>query len=166
MDESFAAIQTKGVLKKFEFDLRDALKMLDLSIIANPNDARYFYRKNVTYEVVNRALNFAKKKFDNVPILNLVSFVIVKVHDLVLEQRTFHQNMLLHYLQNFTPEELGLSKKEADTVFSSIYESRIAPINFGESNRAAVQLASLWNRQLLHHAKKLQLQNQTDSVHL
>lgn len=137
VDASFAAIQTKGVLKKFEFDLRDALKMLDLSIIANPNDARFFYRKNVTYEVVRKALDFAKKKFDNIPLLNLVSFVIVQVHDLVLEQRTFHQNMLLHYMQNFTAEELGLSKKEADTVFSSIYESRIAALNYFESNRAA-----------------------------
>jgi hypothetical protein len=137
VDQAFSNIHDHGVLRRFEFELKDVLKMLDLSIIANPNDARFFYRKNVTYEVVTRALNFAKKKFDNIPILNLVSFVIVKVHDLVLEQRLFHQNMLLHYLQNYNHEDLGLEKKEVDFVMSSIYESRIAALNFPESNAAA-----------------------------
>jgi len=137
VDSAFTQIHSHGVLKKFEFELKDVLKMLDLTIIANPNDARFFYRKNVTYEVVTRALNFAKKRFDNIPILNLVSFVIVKVHDLVLEQRQFHQNMLLHYLQNHTASDLGLEKKEVDFVMSSIYESKIAAINLPESNAAA-----------------------------
>ena len=137
VDQAFSEIHDHGVLKKFEFELKDVLKMLDLSIIANPNDARFFYRKNITYQVVTRALNFAKKKFDNIPILNLVSFVIVKVHDLVLEQRLFHQNMLLHYLQNYNHEDLGLEKKEVDFIMSSIYESRIPAMNYPESNAAA-----------------------------
>jgi hypothetical protein len=137
VDASFAEIQKHDVLRTFEFDLKKALKMLDLAIIADPTDARYFYRKNVTYEVVKRAIEFAKKKFDNVPVLNLISFVIVKVHDLVLEQRLFNQNMLLHYLENFNEKDLGLSKEEADFVFSSIYESRIAATNYPESNAAA-----------------------------
>lgn len=137
VDESFEGIQAHGVLEKFEFDLKDALKMMDLSIIANPNDSRFFYRKNVTYKAATMALDFAKKKFDSVPLLNLVSFVIVQVHDMVLEQRTFHQNMLLHYLQNFKPSELGITKEEADKIFSSIYESRIGLVNLLESNRAA-----------------------------
>lgn len=137
VDRSFAEIKKHEVLKKFEFDLKKALKMLDLSIIADPTDARYFYRKNVTYEVVKRAINFAKKKFSNIPVLNLVSFVIIKTHELVLEQRTFHQNMLLHYLENVPEKDLGLSKEEADHVFSSIYESRIPVTGYGESNRAA-----------------------------
>ena len=137
VDKAFNEIHAHGVLKRFEFELKDVLKMLDLSIIANPNDARFFYRKNVTYEVVTRALNFAKKKFDNIPILNLVSFVIVKVHDLVLEQRLFHQNMLMHYLENHDHTALGLTMKEVDHMMSSIYESRIAAINLPESNNAA-----------------------------
>jgi hypothetical protein len=136
VDETFAEIQKHDVLNKFAFDLKKALKMLDLSIVADPTDARFFYRKNVTYEVVRRAIDFAKKKFDNVPVLNLVSFVIVKVHDLVLEQRLFHQNMLLHYMQNFETK-LGMTESEVNRVFSSIYESRIAATGYGESNRAA-----------------------------
>lgn len=136
VDKSFAQVQKHNVLKKFEFDLKKALKMLDLSIIADPTDARFFYRKNVTYEVVKRAVEFAKKKFDSVPVLNLALFVIVKVHELVLEQRMFHQNMLLHYMQNFETK-LGLTQIEVNRVFSSIYESRIGVTGYGESNRAA-----------------------------
>ena len=142
VDQSFAEIKKHDVLKKFEFDLKKALKMLDLSIIADPTDAHYFYRKNVTYEVVKRALEFAKKRFDNIPVLNLVSFVIIKVHDLVLEQRTFNQNILLHYLENVAEKDLGMTKSEADHVFSSIYESRISVTGYGESNRAAAN----WDR--------------------
>lgn len=141
VEKSFAKIHDHGVLKNFEFDLKKALKMLDLSIIADPTDARFFYRKNVTYEVVKRAIEFAKKKFDNVPVLNLVLFVVVKVHDLVLEQRTFHQNMLLHYLENFSDQQLAMTKDEADHVFSSIFESRIPVTGYSESQRAAANWA-------------------------
>lgn len=136
VDESFTEVQKHEVLKKFEFDLKKALKMLDLAIIADPTDARFFYRKNVTYEVVKQAINFAKKKFDSIPVLNLAAFIIVKVHDLVLEQRLFHQNMLLHYLNNFETK-LGMSESEVNRVFSSIYESRIGVTGYGESNSAA-----------------------------
>ncbi len=137
VDRTFAEVNRKNVLKKFEFDLKKALKMLDLSIVAEPTDAKFFYRKNVTYQVVKKALDFAKKRFDSVPLLNFASFLIVKVHDLVLEQRMFHQSMLLHYTENFSAQELGMTENELDRVRSSIYESKIGIINFRESNRAA-----------------------------
>jgi hypothetical protein len=140
VEESFAEVMKHDVLRKFEFELKDALKMLDLRIVANPTDARYFYRKTVTYEVVTRALNFAKKRLGSIPVLNLASFIIVKVHDLVVEQRQFHQNMLLHYLENFETK-LGMSATDVNKVFSSVYESRIGVTGFGESRRAA----ATWN---------------------
>src|SRR5690606_10618211 len=114
-----------------------ALFKFDLAVVASPMDAKYFYRRNVTYEVVTRALNFAKKKFDSVPLLNLASFMIVKVHDLVLEQRLYHQYMLMHYLENAGAKEIGLTDKEIDRVYSSVFEARIQAINFQESKRAA-----------------------------
>lgn len=137
VDAIFAPVIKSDVLTKFKKELQDALNKYSLSVIASTQDARYFYKRNVTYEIVKRALDFAKKRFDTIPVLNLASFIIVKVHDLVLEQRTFHQNMLLHYLQTHSESELGLSKVDVDKIFSSIYESRIAAINYPESNRAA-----------------------------
>ena len=49
--------------------------------------------------------------------------------------------MLLHYLQNSSEAELGLTVEEADKIFSSIYESRISAINYRESNQAAATWA-------------------------
>jgi hypothetical protein len=137
LEKTFKEIQTKGVLAKFEKDLRDVLMNFSLTIIARTEDSRFFYRRNVTYEVVRRAVDFARKRFDNVPVLSLISYVMVEVHDMIMEQRIFHQNMLLHYLSNFDAKDLGLTKKDADLIYSSIFESRIAATNFMESNRAA-----------------------------
>lgn len=142
IDHFFKAAQTKNVLSFFQTELQKAFDKYSLAVIASTEDPRYFYKRNVTYEIVKRALDFAKKQFSDIPLLNLASMVIVKVHDLVLEQRLFHQNMLLHYLQNAKVEDLGLTVDEADRIFSSIYESRIAVINYRESNEAA----SNWTR--------------------
>lgn len=136
VDEVFTQVESRGVLGKFEEELKKALKVLDLRVIASTEDPRYFFKRNVTYEVVTRALNFAKERFDNIPVLNLVSTIIVQVHEQVLEQRLFYQNMLLHYLDQVPEAELGLTKAQADHIFSSIYESRIG-LNILESNRIA-----------------------------
>jgi hypothetical protein len=85
---------------------------------------------------VNWALDFARKRLSSVPILNTVSYVVVQVEKLIIERRHFHQNMLLHYLENFKEEELGLSHDEVNLVWSSIYESRIDWYAFWESNAA------------------------------
>ena len=135
VEDTLKKIQLKGVLKRFQTELKKVLKMLDLAIIADPTDTRYFYRKNVTYTVVKEALEFAKKRFDNIPVLNLASFVIVRVHEMILEQRLVYQNMLLHYLQNHETM-LGMTTTEVNRVFSSVYESRIPVTGFQESNLA------------------------------
>lgn len=141
VNKIFKKMAEKGVLKKFELDMQKVLLNFDLSVIANVNDSKFFYKRNVTYEVVQRALNFAKKKFGQVPVLNVASFIIVKVHDLIVDQRIFHQNLLLHYLSTMDEKNLGMTRFEADRVFSSIYESKISWMNFRESKRAQSQWA-------------------------
>ena len=142
VDAVFAQAEKKGVLDYFNQEMKKALKILDLRVIAATEDPRYFFKRHITYEVVKRALDFAKKRMDNVPVLNLVSTIIVKVHNLVLEQRLYYQNMMLHYLDHVDEAQLGLTKAEADRLFSSIFESRISPINFPESKKAVAN----WDR--------------------
>lgn len=137
VEESFQAIQATGLMKEFEAKISEALLQLDLALVANLEDPRFFYRHNVAYTVVNWALDQAKKRFASVPVLNLASFVIVKVHDLLIEQKTFHHNMLLHYFQVVPETELGMTKEEVDRAVSSIYEYRIDAVNYQESNTAA-----------------------------
>jgi hypothetical protein len=124
------------VVNQYQGKMTDAIMMLDPSMIANTNDSTYFYKRNVTYQVVTWGLDFARKKMSNIPMLNTVSYVIVQVEKLITQRRQFHQNMLLHYLENFKEEELGLTHDEVNMIWSSIYESRIPWFAFWESSAA------------------------------
>lgn len=126
----------KNVLELYSSKLTEALLLLDPTMVANASDSTYFYKKNVSYKVVSWALDFARKRLSSVPLLNTASHVIVTVENLINERRQFHQNMLLHYLENFKEEELGLTHDEVNLIWSSIYESRIQWFAFWESNAA------------------------------
>lgn len=123
--------------KEFESKINEAFLFIDPTILTNGEDARFFYRKNVTHQVVNWALQLATKKFSDVPVLNMASYIIVHVHDMMLEQRYFAHNMLLHYFETIPETKLGMTKEDVDRARSSIYEYRIEPVNILESNRAA-----------------------------
>lgn len=131
----------QDVVSKFEGKLTDAILLLDPTMIANVNDSTYFYKKNVTYQAVTWGLDFARKRMSNIPMLNTISYVIVQVENLITKRRQFHQNMLLHYLENFKEEELGLSHDEVNLIWSSIYESRIPWFAFWESSNAKTNWA-------------------------
>lgn len=142
VEESFREVVAQGLMGEFESRMSDALLQLDLSLVANLEDPRFFYRRNVVYAVVAWALEEAQKRFSSVPLLNLATFVVVKVHDLLIEQKTFHHNMLLEYLNTVPESELGMTKLEVDRAVSSIFEYRIDVMNLPESNRAAQE----WDR--------------------
>lgn len=127
--KSFDILKNKGILEKIKVELSDALMVLRLDVIANLDDHRYFFKRKVGYEVITRILKFAKKRLGDVPLLNLATFIVFKVNDLIMEQRLFHQNMLMHYLNAFPEKDLGLTHEEVNKIFSSIYESRLDMVN-------------------------------------
>ncbi len=137
VEAAFNQVDAKDFWAEFERKLKEAMMYIDPTILTYHTDARFFYKKNVTYAVVTWALEQAQKRFANIPVLNIASFVIVRVHDMMLEQRLFHHNMLLHYFETVPENSLGMTKEEVDMAVSSIYEYRISAQNFGESNRAA-----------------------------
>mgnify|MGYP000005776169 CR=1 FL=1 len=135
-DKVFSDPKFNDVMAKFEFKLRDALNQLDPTVMAHVQNPRFFYQKRVTYQVLTWGLNFAKKRLSQLPILNTASYVLVRVEELVRQRRNFHQNMLLHYLEQVPEDQLGLSHEEVNHIMSSIYESRIPWYAFWESNAA------------------------------
>jgi hypothetical protein len=137
VDDAFAELDKGDFWKEFERRINEAFLFIDPTVVANLNDARFFYRRQVTYKVVAWALDQAAKRFSNLPILNIASFVIVRVHDMMLEQRHFHHNMLLHYFETISETELGMTKEEVDRAVSSIYEYRIDATDIFSSNAAA-----------------------------
>jgi hypothetical protein len=129
---------TKGSFwTEFERRLHEAFLFIDPTIVTNLQDPRFFYKKNVTHSVVTWALETAAKRFSEVPILNIATYVITHVHAMMLEQRSFHHNMLLHYFETIPEADLGMTKEEVDRAVSSIYEYRIEAANILESNKAA-----------------------------
>jgi hypothetical protein len=137
IDQVMNQIARKGIMAEYQKRLKNIFLQFRLDLIANLDDSRYFYRRNVTHKVVTWGLNQAKKRFSSVPLLNTASYIIVEVEKLLREQRMLSQNILLHYLSEYEPEELGISEEELYKLQSSIYESRIAWTGFQESNRAA-----------------------------
>ncbi|EQC48037.1 hypothetical protein [Bacteriovorax sp. Seq25_V] len=124
------------VMESFEGKLREAIFYIDPQLVAKPDNASFFYKRNVTHKVVSWALNFAAKKLSTVPLLNTASYAIVQIEKMMTTRRMYQQNMLLHYLEVNEASELGLTKEEADSIFSSIYESRIEWYAFWESTDA------------------------------
>lgn len=144
IENTFSEVMVKnaGFWAEFQEKLQTAWDFADPSVVAHLNDARFFYKRQATYTVVNWALEQAKKKFSTVPALNIATFVISKVHEMMQEQRAFHHNMLLHYFETIKETELGMTKDEVDRATSSIYEYRIGLVNILESNRAV----GMWNK--------------------
>ena len=142
VEASFTELDKADFWAEFQARLNEAMLFLDPTVVANLNDSRFFYKKAVTHKVVVWALEQAQKRFSNIPVLNIASFVIVRVHDMMLEQRHFAHNMLLHYFETVKETKLGMTKLEVDRAVSSIYEYRIEATNFMESNNANVNWAN------------------------
>jgi hypothetical protein len=145
--EDLNFVSTDGLMEEYQLKLKDAFTKYSLDLIAEPNDPRHFYKLEVTYKVVSWALEQAKKRFSSVPLLNVATFIIVETHKLMMDQRAFSQNMMMYYLDNYKASELGLTDTEVNRIMSSIFESRIAWMNYMESNRAAAS----WERYGFDH---------------
>jgi hypothetical protein len=136
IERVFADKKFKNVIADFERRLKKIFSSLDPRVISNIKDPKYFVRKKQISQAARAALKLAKKVFSNVPILNTISYIIVEVETMVNRTRTYNQNMLLHYLENFKASELGMTHEEANKAISSIYESRIPWFAFWETNLA------------------------------
>ncbi|MDC1175147.1 hypothetical protein OAT67_07115, partial [Bacteriovoracaceae bacterium] len=154
----FSDSKFKEFISKVELKLKDVLLMADPTIMANVSDSAFFYKKNVTYQVMTWALSLAKKMFSQVPFLNTASYVVKKMGQLFNDKRMFHQNMLLHYLEQYPAEELGITHEEANLVFSSIYESRIPWYAFWESTAARSAWSTYGTRKFFQNVRMVNKQ--------
>lgn len=137
-DREFADARVVGV---FDFFDRELQKVLDhFRTLSKPEDHSYFYKKALLKKAVDAALDMAKKTLGNLPILNVVTFVIDRASTMIEQRRNFYQNMTLHYLQSFYAKEVGMESSDVvSKVRSSIYESRIPWFAVWEHNKAKQQ---------------------------
>ena len=125
VEEIFNDPKFQEVVNYFEGKINEGLSLIGLNVIAQIDDPRFFYKRNVTYEAVKAGLNLAKRILSSVPVLNTASYVLVEVERLIRERRHFHQNMVMHYFENIDPKELNMTHDEVSMAWSSIYESQI-----------------------------------------
>ncbi len=137
VDAVFADKDFKEVLKQFELKIKDAMRFLDPTVVARVDDPKFFWKKTATHQALVFALDFARKRLATVPLLNTAFFVLKESERLIRASRTYHQNMLLYYVEEFKAEDLGMTHEEANKVFSSIHEARIPWYAIWESNAAA-----------------------------
>jgi len=142
LDKVFNHPQFLELTQKFEARVNEELAKIGIITLAKPQDPKFFYTRQVIYEITKMFMNMAKSQLGEIPVLNTALFVMSEAEKMIRTRRTFHQNMLLHYLENFKEEELGLTHDEANMIWSSIYESRIAWYAFFESDAAVAN----WNK--------------------
>ncbi len=136
IDDIFKELEKSQFFKEFESKIQNALLLMSLNVVANLEDPKYFFKKNVAHEIIVTMLNIAKDRFSQLPLLNFASFVVVRVEQFLREQRNFSQNMLMHYFENFEAQDLGMEMAQVDKAMSSIYESRLAWSDFNGSKEA------------------------------
>lgn len=135
VDKVFNDPVFQEVIERFEERMNRVLSRLNPNVLARLDDPTFFYYRNVTYQVVSWGLSLAKRMLSSVPALNTASYILVEAERMIVERRTFHQNLLMHYLENFE-DETGLEADEVNAIYSSIYESRIPWFAFWESQQA------------------------------
>jgi hypothetical protein len=126
----------KNVMGTFEEKLKKAFAYVDPSVLARLDDSKFFFKRKVASTVADQAIKIAKKKLSTIPLLNTASYVISQVQRMIVSRVTFRQNEMLHFLEKYPAADLGLTMEEVNLIMSSVYESRLALVNFIESKKA------------------------------
>lgn len=137
-----AALKNKDftdILRKFELDL---LNIFAFQVLASPSEPGYYHANTMIQLAIDSALKIAGHILGSVPLLDALGFLLERTIQILEERRSFYQNVVLHYLENYPPEFLGLTAQEVAWVKSSIYESRIAWYDFDTAEDAKKQWAT------------------------
>lgn len=110
--------------------------LLGTRVLSNINDPRYFYSRAVSRQLVGYLVKEVTRQMKNSQYAAIAQFIAQKLGEIVQDRRAYHQIMLLHYLERFKPEELGMTAQEVVRARSSIYESQIPWFAFWVSNMA------------------------------
>ncbi|MEW6056198.1 MAG: hypothetical protein AB1540_06260 [Bdellovibrionota bacterium] len=110
--------------------------LMGSKVVANLNDKRFFYSRAGLSQVLSIAQQYIEQRIPPSQALELAKLLAGRVAHSIQTRRAFHQYMLLHYLENFEPKDLGLTAQEVARAKSSIYESKIPGYAFWQSNKA------------------------------
>ncbi|MDA8793629.1 hypothetical protein N9N67_10290, partial [Bacteriovoracaceae bacterium] len=122
--KNFNTVQSEPAIKEFGQKIKKILATFNFTILAAAQDKRFFMKKQILNKALNEVIKILRKKYSNIPILGFASFLVTKVHQFILQERMFQQNMLLE-LMFYHEKDLNLKVTEINHIVSSIFESRI-----------------------------------------
>ncbi|MDH4467360.1 MAG: hypothetical protein QE271_04815 [Bacteriovoracaceae bacterium] len=133
-------------LKEFEAKLPDILSKLRPDILAKPDEPKFYFNKMLIEKLVSFILTQAVNRLPSVPYLGLLQGILGDVQNILSEQRTYQQNILIAYLINFKSKDLGMTDDEVNKVLSSIYVSHLGLEAFNQfRNIEARWMGYGWN---------------------
>ncbi len=157
--------KSRMVYKKLEQNWKDAVRNGSFSIIANLENKYYFYKINLHNQLMNGVISLAKSVIPGGAALNVVTYIIKRFTSLIEDSKSYHQNILLHYLTSFSPNDLGITSQERNLAISSIMEAKTKWFdifsllkvkrdweNFGV-NKIEKQQRKVWKRLSKHRDK-------------
>ncbi len=125
-----------SVISEYESKFKEYYRQVDPSIVASLDNPKHFYKRQIGFSVVLLGLQAAQTLSSSIPMLNTATYVINEINNKMTVRLAYHQNILLHYLEQNSAADLGITESEKNRILSSIYESRIPWYIFWESNRA------------------------------
>lgn len=110
--------------------------LIGFAVVAAPGDKAFFHTRAVGLQTLDFATIIAQIKFRDPKMLKIAKYIFDRAIGMLDERRSFYQNMLFHYLEQYDSTELGLSAKDTAQIYSSIYESKIGWIQVFEARNA------------------------------
>lgn len=120
-------IQSNGFDKVNDFLVEEFKKVSTIGFrtVSNLENTTFFYQNKQYLKVQESAKKEVQKYFPNELDEKVVSYLVERYIGFLKDSRTYHQSILLHYLSNFAPADLGMSIDEVGMSISSILEGDI-----------------------------------------
>ncbi len=129
------------------FDRKIKLHWDAFKVVAHGRSANFFYARKVTQLVLNFGIDYARATLGALPAIDVVLFLVRTAVSMIESNRTFYQNLLLHYLDTESPSALGLTDAERSMLRTSVFESRVKWWNFWTASKARRDAAGWGNQQ-------------------
>jgi len=93
--------------------------------LAYPQNKLYFYKRHVAAEISKGITSLVKSVLPFGAWLDIVNFLSKRFIDLLMENKRYHHNILLSYLQTYSASDLGMGQVEKNKVLSSLMDEEV-----------------------------------------
>ena len=100
------------IINKFLISELKKVSTVGLRTVSNLENSTFFFQNKHYKKIQESAVKQIQKYFPSERDEAVVTYLVERYIGFLKDSRTYHQSILLHYLTNYSPEELRLSKIE------------------------------------------------------